>query len=82
MQMARKRSIARRAHLLPVALQWVENNSPRKPMTSNRKKPGVAGWVTVAVVAVLVGYPLSFEPACWLSKQSFDTVRSQAELGN
>ena len=51
-------------------------------MTSNRKKPGVAGWVTVAVVAVLVGYPLSFEPACWLSKQSFDTVRSQAELGN
>jgi hypothetical protein len=33
-------------------------------MTS-RKKPGVAFWATVAVVAVLVGYPLSMGPACW-----------------
>jgi hypothetical protein len=33
-------------------------------MTS-RKKPGVAFWATVVLVAVLVGYPLSFGPACW-----------------
>ena len=33
-------------------------------MTSARKKPGVAFWVTVVVVAALVGYPLSFGP--WL----------------
>ena len=33
-------------------------------MTS-RKKPGVAFWATVAVVVVLVAYPLSFGPAIW-----------------
>jgi hypothetical protein len=31
---------------------------------TNRKQPGVAFWATVVVVAVLVGYPLSFGPAC------------------
>ncbi len=36
-------------------------------MTSSRKKPGVAFWATVAVVAVLVAYPLSFGPACWIA---------------
>jgi hypothetical protein len=35
-------------------------------MTS-RKKPGVAFWATVALVVVLIGYPLSFGPACWIS---------------
>jgi hypothetical protein len=34
-------------------------------MTS-RKKPGMAFWATVTLVVVLVGYPLSFGPACWL----------------
>ncbi len=29
-------------------------------MTPSRKKPGVAFWATVVVVAVLVAYPLSF----------------------
>jgi len=33
-------------------------------MTPDRKKPGVAFWATVAAVAVLVAYPLSFGPAC------------------
>jgi hypothetical protein len=32
---------------------------------TDRKKPGVAFWVTVALVVVLVGYPLSLGPACW-----------------
>ena len=30
-----------------------------------RKQPGVTFWATV----VLVGYPLSFGPACWLCEQ-------------
>ena len=29
---------------------------------TDRKKPGMAFWVTVALVAVLVGYPLRFGP--------------------
>ena len=38
-------------------------------MTSDGKKPGVAFWATVVVVAVLVAYPLSFGPACWISSR-------------
>jgi hypothetical protein len=34
-------------------------------MSEERKKPGVAFWATVVLVAVLA-YPLSFGPACWL----------------
>ena len=34
-------------------------------MTS-RKKPGVAFWTTVVLVVVLVVYPLSFGPMCWV----------------
>ena len=30
------------------------------------KKPGMAFWATVVVVVVLVAYPLSFGPACWI----------------
>ena len=37
-------------------------------MTS-RKKPGVAFWATVAVVVVLVAYPLSFGPLVWLDSR-------------
>lgn len=33
---------------------------------TDRKKPGVAFWVTVVLVAVLVGYPLSLFPIAWL----------------
>ena len=32
---------------------------------TDRKKPGVAFWAIVVVLVVLVGYPLSFGPACW-----------------
>src|SRR5262245_14026922 len=39
-------------------------------MTPSRKKPGVAFWATVVVVAVLVAYPLSFGPACWISSRT------------
>jgi len=38
-------------------------------MMSSQKKPGVAFWATVVVVVVLLAYPLSFGPACWLTSQ-------------
>jgi hypothetical protein len=34
-------------------------------MSVNRKQPGVAFWATVVAVLVLA-YPISFGPACWL----------------
>jgi hypothetical protein len=39
-------------------------------MTTDRKKSGVAFWATVAVVALLVTYPPSFGPACWIGSHS------------
>jgi hypothetical protein len=35
-------------------------------MTSDRKHPSATFWLTVALFAVLVGYPLSFGPAGWI----------------
>ena len=37
-------------------------------MSSDRKKPGVAFWATVALVVVLL-YVASFGPACWMTAQ-------------
>ena len=34
-------------------------------MIPDRKKPSAGFWITVALVAVLVGYPLSIGPVCW-----------------
>ena len=34
---------------------------------TDRKKPTAGFWIIVALVAVLVGYPLSFGPAVWLA---------------
>jgi len=36
-------------------------------MSEARKKPTAGFWITVALVAVLVGYPPSFGPACWMT---------------
>jgi hypothetical protein len=47
-------------HTLPVTGREIE-------MTS-RKHPSVGFWITVALVVVLVGYPLSLGPMCWLVK--------------
>jgi hypothetical protein len=33
---------------------------------TDRKKPGVSFWASVVVVVVLL-YPISFGPACWLA---------------
>jgi hypothetical protein len=38
-------------------------------MTPDRKKPSAGFWITVALVAVLVGYPLSWGPAVWLVRK-------------
>ena len=35
-----------------------------------KKKPGLPFVVTVAVVLVLVLYPLSFGPACWITSRT------------
>ena len=39
-------------------------------MTSDRKKPGVAFWASVVLVGLLIGYHLSFGPACWLASHT------------
>jgi len=44
-------------------------------MSETQKRPGVAFWATVAAVGLLVLYPLSFGPWCWL-------VVQQSEMGN
>jgi len=43
---------------------------------TDRKHPSVAFWITVALVAVLVGYPLSFGPACWISSHTNRGMRA------
>jgi hypothetical protein len=41
---------------------------------NHRKQPSVAFWATVVLVTVLVGYPLSFGPACWIcDRMTIDT---------
>ena len=41
---------------------------------TDRKKPTAGFWITVALVAALVAYPLSFGPACWItSRMSVET---------
>jgi hypothetical protein len=37
---------------------------------TDRKKPTAGFWITLALVALLVGYPLSFGPACWISSHA------------
>jgi len=40
-------------------------------MTADRKHPSAAFWITAALVAVLVGYPLSFGPVIWLGQREW-----------
>jgi hypothetical protein len=49
-------------------------------MTDDRKKPGVAFWATVGLVVVLVGYPLSFGPACWIVGRTETSIVKYAEI--
>ena len=39
-------------------------------MSPDRKKPGAAFWAAVVVVVALA-YPISFGPACWLTKWGY-----------
>src|SRR5262249_4370801 len=48
-------------------------------MTSARKDPSVALWLTIILV-VLVGYPLSFGPACWITSRADDRELPTAYL--
>jgi hypothetical protein len=36
---------------------------------ASRKQPSAAFWATMTLVVVLVGYPLSFGPACWIASR-------------
>jgi hypothetical protein len=49
-------------------------------MTPDHKKPTAGFWITVALVAVLVGYPLSFGPACWLTRREVLPFRPTAHF--
>ena len=42
------------------------SSTGRTAAMTSRKKPVTGFWIAVALVAVLVGYPLSFGPACWI----------------
>jgi len=46
---------------------------------SDRKQPGVLFWVTVAVVVILVGYPLSLFPIAWLDNSHVIPPDSNAD---
>jgi hypothetical protein len=38
-------------------------------MGDTKNKPGAGFWGTAVVVAILILYPLSFGPACWISSR-------------
>ncbi|HEY2250877.1 MAG TPA: hypothetical protein VGH74_07435 [Planctomycetaceae bacterium] len=40
-------------------------------MNDTRKKHGAAFW-TIVALGVMLGYPLSFGPACWISERAED----------
>jgi hypothetical protein len=40
-------------------------------MPPDRKKPGVAFWASVVVVVLVLSYPLSWGPACWLTRNGW-----------
>ena len=48
--------------------------------TFDRKKSDVAFWVTVSLVVALVGYPLSFGPACWFASGNMIQEQCVAEV--
>jgi hypothetical protein len=48
-------------------------------MTSPRK-PSAGFWITVTLFVVLVGYPLSFGPACWIYSRTDNQTLPQAYL--
>ena len=37
---------------------------------SDCKRPSAGFWITVVLAAVLIGYPVSFGPACWISSRA------------
>jgi len=45
------------------------------PGMTDRKKPIAAFWITASLVAVLLGYPLSYGPWCWLTGRIPETPR-------
>jgi hypothetical protein len=48
---------------------------------AERKKPGVAFWVTLVLVVTILGYPLSVGPVCWGSSR-FGNARDSDGLNH
>jgi hypothetical protein len=40
-------------------------------LSTGPKKPGAAFWATVVVAVLLIAYPLSMGPACWIVNQEW-----------
>src|SRR5262245_54850723 len=40
------------------------------PGMSDDRKPGLMFWTTMMALVLLVGYPLSFGPACWITSRA------------
>src|SRR5262249_3659299 len=41
-------------------------------MTSNHQRPAASLWIAVALVVVVLAYPISFGPACWWCSREFE----------
>jgi hypothetical protein len=50
-------------------------------MSMTDRKPTAAFWITVALVAVVAGYPLSTGPFAWLCDHGFLSDASAALVG-
>jgi hypothetical protein len=44
-------------------------------MSDKQKTSGMAFWATVVLVVVLLAYPLSFGPACWMTSRMAGPTR-------
>src|SRR5262245_3874977 len=50
-------------------------------MIGGRKKPGVAFWTSIIlVVLLLLAYPLSFGPACWLADRGIVPTKDVTDV--
>src|SRR5262249_23311591 len=52
---------------MPHTAVTIDRDGYSESKMTDRRGPTTAFWATVVVVVVLVAYPLSFGPACWVS---------------
>src|SRR5215510_8950693 len=49
-------------------------------MMTEGKKPSLAFWATIVLIVVLVAYPLSFGPWCWIASRTASHKRGVPSL--